>query len=131
MGAKEILVANGGATKRVNIAVRVTLPPIPETVTVEVPSGVVAIAEIVNTLEHVEVQLEGANTAVAPPGKPATDKATVTVPVIRVTVMVACADSPRATVIFDVLNAREKSGGGAAILKVMIKSLRFALPTPS
>ena len=66
----------GKLTVRLNEVVRVTPPPVADTVTADVPAGVDPAGVMVNVEEQVGLQLAEENEAVAPEGKPATEKAT-------------------------------------------------------
>jgi hypothetical protein len=62
----------GKLTVRLNEVVRVTPPPVADTVMAEVPAGVELLLLIVNVEEQVGLQLDEENEAVVPEGKPAT-----------------------------------------------------------
>jgi len=63
--------AVGKFTVKLNVLVRVTPPPLADTVMVDVPAGVVPAAVLrVNVDEQVGVQLGNENEAVAPAGNP-------------------------------------------------------------
>jgi hypothetical protein len=62
----------GKLTVRLNEFVRVTPPPVADTVMAEVPAGVELLLLIVNVEEQVGLQLDEENEAVVPEGKPAT-----------------------------------------------------------
>ena len=67
----------GRLTVRLNVVVRVTPPPLADTVMLEVPAGVVpAVVLMVNVEEQVGVQLTDEYEAVAPAGKPAAENVT-------------------------------------------------------
>jgi hypothetical protein len=68
--------AVGKFTVKLNDVVRVTPPPVADTVMVEVPAGVVVLVLIVNVEEHVGLQLAKENEAVAPEGNPEADNVT-------------------------------------------------------
>lgn len=69
--------AVGKFTVRLKEVVRVTPPPVADTVTVDVPAGVVpAVVLIVNVDEQVGVQLADENEAVAPEGNPEAENIT-------------------------------------------------------
>ena len=67
----------GKFTIRLNDVVRVTPPPLADTVMSEVPAGVVpAVVLMVNVEEQVGVQLGNENEALAPAGKPEAENVT-------------------------------------------------------
>ena len=67
----------GTLTVKLKAVVRVTPPPLADTVMVEVPAGVVpAVVLIVNVEEQVGLQLVPENEAVAPAGKPDAENVT-------------------------------------------------------
>jgi hypothetical protein len=69
--------AVGKFTVRLKEVVRVTPPPLADTVMVDVPAGVVpAVVLMVNVDEQVGVQLGNENEAVAPAGKPKAENVT-------------------------------------------------------
>jgi hypothetical protein len=63
----------GKLTVRLNEVVRVTPPPVADTVTADVPAGVEPLVLIVKVEEQVGLQLAEENEAVDPEGKPATE----------------------------------------------------------
>jgi hypothetical protein len=63
----------GKLTVRLNEVVRVTPPPVTDTVTADVPAGVELPVLIVKVEEQVGLQLAEENEAVDPEGKPATE----------------------------------------------------------
>jgi hypothetical protein len=66
----------GRFTVRLNEVVRVTPPPVADTVMADVPAGVEPLVLIVNVEEQVRLQLEEEKEAVAPPGNPEAEKVT-------------------------------------------------------
>ena len=59
-------------TVKLNEVVRVTPPPVADTVMADAPPGVALVVLIVNVEEQVGLQLAAENEAVAPEGKPTT-----------------------------------------------------------
>jgi hypothetical protein len=72
--------AVGKFTVKLIVVVRVTPPPLADTVMVDVPAGVVALVLIVNVDEQVGVQLAKEKEAVAPEGNPEAENVTDCVP---------------------------------------------------
>jgi hypothetical protein len=69
--------AIGKFTVKLNVVVRVTPPPLADTVMVDVPAGVTPrVVAIVSVDEQVGLQLPGENEAVVPAGNPEAEKAT-------------------------------------------------------
>ena len=69
--------AVGKLTVKLNDVVRVTAPPVADTVTVDVPAGVVpAVVLMVNVEEQVGLQLVDENETVAPEGNPEAENVT-------------------------------------------------------
>jgi hypothetical protein len=71
--ARVIASAVGAFMVRVKLVVFVTPPPIADTVTADVPTGVDPVVLIVNVEEQVGLQLAEEREAVAPDGKPITE----------------------------------------------------------
>ncbi len=67
----------GKFTVRLNEVVRVTPPPVADTVMADVPAGVEPLVLIVNVEEQVALQLAEEKEAVAPTGSPEAEKVTV------------------------------------------------------
>jgi len=82
-----------------NVVVRVTPPPIADTVIVDVPAGVVpAVVLMVNVEEQVGLQLADENEPVAPAGKPAAENVTACVlPDTNVASILLLAGAPAVT----------------------------------
>ena len=68
--------ADGFVTVKLKVVVLDTSPPVPMTVIVWVPAGMVAGILIVSVVEELGEQEGGENEAVAPIGKPETEKET-------------------------------------------------------
>ena len=66
----------GKLTVRLNELVRVTPPPVADTMMVGVPAGVEPLVLIVNVEEQVALQLAGEKAAVAPTGSAEAEKVT-------------------------------------------------------
>ena len=66
----------GKFTVRLNEVVRVTPPPVADTVMADVPAGVEPLVLIVNVEEQVALQLAEEKEAVAPTGSPEAEKVT-------------------------------------------------------
>src|SRR5437867_2352086 len=71
-----VFVDPGAATVKLKLVVLVTTPPLPVTVRVEVPMGVVEDVLMVRAVEQVGVHAVGENDAVAPVGNPEAEKVT-------------------------------------------------------
>jgi hypothetical protein len=109
----------GPATVSANVVVRVALVPVPVTVTVYVPTGVLALVAMVSVDEPPEVIDDGLNDAVAPLGRPDADRFTVcALPLVTVVPMVAVTEPPAVVL---------PEAGDAAIEK----SLPAGVPTAS
>src|SRR5207237_943594 len=90
--------SNGAVTVRVKLVVRVTPPPLPVTVMVAGPVGVLAEVVRVRVVEHVGVHEEAEKEAVAPGGSSDVEKVTDReLPETRVAVMVFVTDEPCVT----------------------------------
>ena len=91
--------AVGKLTVKLNVLVRVTPPPLADTVMVDVPAGVVPmVVPIVNVEEQVGVQLPEENEAVAPAGKPEAEYVTAwAVPDTNVASILLLAGEPAVT----------------------------------
>ena len=76
LGVMVGVAAMGKFTVRLNDVVRVTPPPVADTVMVEVPAGVVALVLIVNVEEQVGLQLADEKDALAPDGNPDAENVT-------------------------------------------------------
>jgi hypothetical protein len=88
-------------TETVKVVVRVTPPPLPVTVMVEVPVGVLAAVVKVRVLEQVAWQLAGAKAAVMPDGIPDAENETVVAgPATREAVIELVTLPPLATDLF-------------------------------
>ena len=80
---------------RVKVVVLVVPPPMAVTVIVELPRGVEAGVVIVRVVERLGEQETGEKEAVAPTGRPEAEKVNEAgVPVVRVAVIVDCAELP-------------------------------------
>ena len=76
--AGEIIAVDAGdVTVRAKLVAFVIPPPVPVTVIVELPAGVEPLVLIVSVEEQVGLQLADEKEAVAPPGRPEVEKATV------------------------------------------------------
>src|SRR5205814_7999897 len=90
--------SNGAVTVRVKLVVRVTPPPLPVTVMVAGPVGVLAEVVRVRVEEHVGVQDGLEKEALVPAGSPDAEKVTgCEGPEARVAVTVFVTDEPCAT----------------------------------
>jgi len=113
-------------TVRTSVAVCVSVPLTPLTVTVAAPTAAVAEAVKVNVLEPVVVEA-GLKLAVTPLGRPLAVKATLPAnPLIRLTVIVLVAVPPWATLALAA--AREKSGVAVPVTVSAIVALWVNAP---
>jgi hypothetical protein len=123
--------AVGKFTVRLNDVVLVTPPPVAETAMVEVPLGVAPLVVTVNVEAQVGLQVPGENDAVAPEGKPETEKATDCVlPDTNVAVIELVTDDPAVTDLLPVL-LREKSkatGSDTVRLKEVVRDILPPVP---
>jgi hypothetical protein len=104
----------GVLTVKLKVVVRVTPPPLADTVMVEVPAGVVpAVVLMVNVDEQVGLQFGDENDAVAPAGTPDAENVTACVlPDTSVVVAMKLIDEPAVTVELPLFEtANEKSNG--------------------
>lgn len=102
----------GGVTDNAYVAERVSPPPVPVTVTVYDPVGVLAVVNIVNVLVNVGLPLVGLTLAVGPAGETDVERLTdCVVPLKSETVTVAVVLAPCATVPLLGLILTEKSKG--------------------
>ena len=116
--------AVGKLTVKLKEVVRVTPPPVADTVMVDVPARVVpAIVLMVNVEEQVGLQLAGNNEAVAPAGNPEAENVTgCALPETNVAVIELVTDDPAVTDLFPVL-LREKSNGCATLNEALAIAL--------
>ena len=114
----------GRATVKLNVLVRVTPPPLADTVMVDVPAGVVPmVVPMVNVEEQVGLQLAGENEAVAPAGNPEAENVTgCALPETNVAVIELVTDDPAVTDLFPVL-LREKSNGCVTVNEALATPL--------
>jgi hypothetical protein len=121
-----------GATERLSVSSRVTAALTPVMVRGYVSTGTVEATVIVSVVEHVGVQLVGEKLVVTPEGAPVTENAALPgLPEVMVAVTFTVPDSPRMMLGVNVESESEKSGGGAATLKLTAKSDAFAFPALS
>jgi hypothetical protein len=111
-------------TVKLNVLVRVTPPPLADTVMVDVPAGVIPmVVPIVSVDEQVGLQLPGENEAVAPAGNPEAEKVTDwLLPETNVAVIELVVEEPAVTDLFPVL-LREKSNGCATVNEALATPL--------
>jgi hypothetical protein len=116
--------AVGKLTVKLNVLVRVTPPPLADTVMVDVPAAVVpAVVLMVNVDEQVGLQLPGENEAVTPAGNPEAENVTDwALPDTNVAVIELVTDDPAITDLFPVL-LREKSNGIATVNEALATPL--------
>src|SRR6266550_2544859 len=116
-----VFVDPGAATVKLKLVVLVTTPPLPVTVRVEVPVGVVEDVLIVRAVEQVGVHDVEENAAVAPVGNPEAEKATdCAVPDTSAALMVLATEEPWLTDLLPPF-AREKSKEVVAGFTVKLK----------
>jgi hypothetical protein len=121
-----------GVTARATAAVLVTPPPVAETVTVELPAGVVGRVVTVMVVEQVGVQEAGAKLAVAPWGRPVAENETACgAPETRVAERERAAFPPWAAESVVVAADTVKSKAGEATDTVIARSVVFWFPAVS
>src|SRR5437867_6765269 len=106
---------------KVKRVVRVTPPPLPVTVMVAGPVGVLAAVVRVRVVEHVGVQEGAEKEALAPAGSPEAEKVTgCEVPETRVAVMVFVTDKPRVTDLSPPFDSEKSKVEGALTVRVKL-----------
>ena len=122
----------GAVTVKLKVVVRVTPPPIPVTVMVEVPAGVVEDVLMVRVVEQVGVHDVEENEGVAPEGNPDWEKATdCAVPETSAAPMELETEAPWVTVLLPPLlreKSKEVDAGFTVKLKVVVRSTVPAVP---
>jgi hypothetical protein len=117
------VVTVGRLTVKLNVVVLVTPPPAAVTVTLELPAAVELLVLMVRVEEHAGLQLVEEKEAVAPVGKPETERVTAWgVPVVNVVLIEFVTEDPAMTDISPELD-REKPKGWVTVNEALASAL--------